>query len=110
MALISNTPRDQVINLTKFLFGQTRATEENSVPAMPGWVRGNAATIRAAHRFAPAQRFALTILFMPLWIRTRREVSAGAVVAERITTKVLTYLLVLILNTLGKFKTLYHFR
>ena len=50
MALINNTPRDQVINLTKFLYGQTRATDENPAPSIPNWVRGNVANIRTAHR------------------------------------------------------------
>ena len=45
-----NTPRDQVINFTKFLYGQARATAVNPAPAIPGWVRGNVANIRAAHR------------------------------------------------------------
>ena len=47
---LPNTPRDQVINLTKFLFGQTRATIAHPVPSMPNWVGGNHANIRAAHR------------------------------------------------------------
>ena len=50
MALISNTPRDQVINVRKFLYGQTRSTDVNPTPAIPGWVRGNVANIRVAHR------------------------------------------------------------
>ena len=50
MALISNTPRDQVINLTKFLYNQTRATEDNPEPSIPNWVRGNVANMKAAHR------------------------------------------------------------
>ena len=39
-----------MINFTKFLYGQTRATAVNPAPAIPGWVRGNVANIRAAHR------------------------------------------------------------
>ena len=39
-----------MINFAKFLYGQTRATEVNPAPAIPGWVRGNVVNIRAAHR------------------------------------------------------------
>ena len=45
-----NIPKDQVINFSKFLYGRTRATEANPAPAIPGWVGGNVANIRAAHR------------------------------------------------------------
>ena len=45
-----NIPKDQVINFSKFLYGRTRATEVNPTPAIPGWVAGNVANIRTAHR------------------------------------------------------------
>ena len=45
-----NTPRDQVIGLTKFLFNQARATVAHPMPSMPNWVGGQRANIRAAHR------------------------------------------------------------
>ena len=47
---LNNTHRDQVTNLTKFIFGITHATAVNPEPCMPNWVGGNAANIRAAHR------------------------------------------------------------
>ena len=47
---LHNTPRDQVINLTKFVYGLSRATAVNPAPCIPNWVGGNAANIRAAHR------------------------------------------------------------
>ena len=47
---LANTPRDQVQGLTRFLYGQTRASQANPAPAIPDWVGGNAANIRTAHR------------------------------------------------------------
>ena len=44
------TPRDQVTNLTKFLYGITRAIAANPEPSMPNWVGGNTANLRASHR------------------------------------------------------------